>query len=157
MEFQRFSKLLSTDSGQDIIPPTPRPKFWGFKGAGILPRCSTTGRYLLGYRSAEVNEGHSWGLFGGAIEGKEHSRLAALREFREETKYKGRINTRLLYVHKDEGFRFYNYLGHIKEEFIPILDWENEKAEWFALEDFPKPLHFGIRKMMPILNKLEDN
>lgn len=156
MEFGKFAKLLTTDDGHEIIPPTPHPKFWGFKGAGVLVRCSTTERYLLGYRSSQANEGHSWGVFGGAMESKEHSRLAALREFREETKYKGKIYLKLIYVYKDEGFRFYNYLGNVKEEFQPTLDWENEKAEWFALQDFPSPLHFGLRKLIPILSHIEE-
>jgi hypothetical protein len=42
-------------------------KFWGNLGAGILP-ISRTGRILIAYRSLDVNEPHTWGIFGGKLD-----------------------------------------------------------------------------------------
>ena len=42
--------------------------FYGDKGAGILPICKKTGRILVAYRSLEVNEPHTWGIFGGKLD-----------------------------------------------------------------------------------------
>lgn len=39
-------------------------KFWGTQGAGVLPVCKSTGRFLIGLRSGEVNAPNEWGMWG---------------------------------------------------------------------------------------------
>ena len=43
-----------------------------------------TGRILLPHRSQAVEQPGTWGTWGGAIDGKEQPKTAALRELREE-------------------------------------------------------------------------
>ena len=43
-------------------------KFWGTIGAGILPYCVKTKKYLVLLRSDEVLEPLTWGLIGGKLD-----------------------------------------------------------------------------------------
>jgi 8-oxo-dGTP pyrophosphatase MutT (NUDIX family) len=55
---------------------------WGKKGAGVL---LTTGeRIFLLLRSQHVTEPHTWGIPGGAIDGRESALSSAIRELEEE-------------------------------------------------------------------------
>lgn len=127
--------------------------FWGKKGAGILIYCKNTKRFLLGLRSQYVDQPNTWGLFGGAIDEKENTNSAAIRELEEETGYKGELILRTIDIFKKDGFVFHNFLGFVPEEFDVKLDWETTKARWFELKDFPKNLHFGIKRIINILKE----
>ena len=130
--------------------------FWGTQGAGVLVYCPSTRRFLLGYRSAYVNEPHTWGLFGGAIDANEDPKEAAMRELEEEIKFQGRIKLLNLDVFQKQNFKFHNFLGIVQHEFDAVLDWENEDAQWFELNEFPEPLHFGLARLVPLLkNKIK--
>ena len=118
--------------------------FWGKKGAGVLPYCSSTKRFLLGLRSGEVEEPLTWGTFGGALDGGENIEKGAIREFREETKYKGPLTMTPLLVFKSGSFAFHNFLAVIPKEFNPKLDWENTAHAWRRWNDFQHPQHFGL-------------
>ena len=126
--------------------------FWGDEGAGILPFCWSTGRYLLAKRSALVNEPHTWGTWGGASEKKEHSAETAAREFREETGYHGPIRAHKLYVYENEDktFKYTTYLAKFVEEFEPKLNKETEGFVWVTLDEL-KALpnkHFGLKAIL---------
>ena len=73
---------------------------------------------------------------------------------KEETGYNGNVDLQLFDVFQSENFKFYNFLGKVEEEFSPTLDWENESAEWFSLNDFPPNLHFGTKRLLDKLNKI---
>ena len=45
-------------------------------------------------------------------------------------------------------FRYTTFLAEVNSEFKPKLDWETERAEWFALDSLPSPLHFGLRAVL---------
>lgn len=146
------------------------PEYWGKTAAGILPLCIRTGRVLLILRSQLVHEPGTWAIPGGRVEDgsirrdSETGRVfrerietpeqGAVREFREETSYKGRVVLLPLYVFRDttHGFAFFNFLGLVNKEFSEARVeqcWEIEVARWMtigeALEIEPK--HFGLRAL----------
>ena len=127
--------------------------FWGKKGAGVLVYCSATRRFLLGRRSAKVNEPGTWGLFGGAIDSQESTNRAAMRELEEEIGYRGEVILRTIDIFRKDNFSYQNFLGTVPEEFRPKLDWENDKAGWFSFENFPQPLHFGLKRILPMIKR----
>lgn len=124
-------------------------RFWGNRGAGILLIAGDTGRLLLVFRSEYVNEPGTWGIPGGKIDDDDESpKVAAKREAREELGYSGAVDLRPAHVFKAGDFRFFNFIGVVPKEFRPTLDWENDDAEWFSIDDLPSPLHFGIQSLL---------
>lgn len=127
-------------------------RFWGNKGAGVLPFCSSTKRFLINHRSGYVNEPHTWGVWGGAIDSNEQPRQAVLRELREEAGYTGHIELIDAYIFRSSGggFTFYNFIGIVDEEFEPELDWESQGFEWIGYDDLLNKdnLHFGLESLL---------
>jgi 8-oxo-dGTP pyrophosphatase MutT (NUDIX family) len=153
--------LLERPNDDDYVPSSKGEyhlskgdddRFWGNRGAGILLIAKDTGRLLLTFRSEYVNEPHTWGIPGGAIDSHSESpENAARREAHEELKFSGRIDDlQSAYVFRANGggFTYYNFIGIIENEFEPRLDWENEDAEWFELDNLPSPLHFGVNALL---------
>lgn len=120
--------------------------FWGKAGAGCIPFSIITRKFLFVYRSKSVEQPHTWGNIGGAIDGNSGSpKSHAIRELREETRYSGVINKMIpLITFKSKTFVYYNFIAVIDNEYIPYLNWENEDSKWVEFEDWPRPLHFGI-------------
>ncbi len=126
-----------------------KDRFWGKVGAGALILCSETKRFLLPLRSRSVDEGGTWGTWGGAIDSQETPIDAVEREFKEETKYKGNVTFHPLHKFEHEsGFVYYNFVGVVDQEFKPLINWETERAEWRELYNFPKNLHFGMKDIL---------
>ena len=152
--------------------------FWGNLGAGMLPFSKSTKKFMVVFRSKYVNEPETWGIIGGKIdEDKNESIEQALkREFNEETKFDivNKFNKKSytiedielihLYTFESEKstFKYYNYMGLLEEEFIPILDWENDDYKWLSLPELINldNKHFGLetllndKKTMNILKSL---
>lgn len=129
--------------------------FWGSAGAGVLPLALSTGRVLLGLRSEDVNEGGTWGVWGGAFQGAHGeddepvAAFAALREFREETRWDGEDGGLVpLLVFERPGFRYFNFLLPLPKQFTPLLNWEHDEAGWFDLDRLPEELHFGLQELL---------
>ena len=122
--------------------------FWGDQGAGLIYFAASTKRFLLGHRSSAVEQPGQWGTWGGAIDRGENPEEAARREANEETGYSGPIRSVPLFVFRKNDFRYSNFLGIIKDEFLPRLNWENQGFEWCAFGDWPSPLHFGFRAIL---------
>jgi 8-oxo-dGTP pyrophosphatase MutT (NUDIX family) len=118
--------------------------FWGSVGAGCIILAKDTGKLLIAHRSDAVQEPNTWGSWGGAIDSKENPLEALVREINEETGYHGQIEVEPLYVFSKPGFKYYNYLAIVDNEFTPRLDWENQGFIWCGLDNLPKPLHFGL-------------
>jgi 8-oxo-dGTP pyrophosphatase MutT (NUDIX family) len=162
MTFKKFYRLklesiedeISSQKGEYHLGSGENTMFFGNKGAGVLVYCQNTKRFLLGLRSRFVNEPGTWGTFGGKIDNDANPKEAALRELKEETSYSGNIDLQLFDVFQSGNFKFYNFFGKVEEEFKPILDWENESAEWFSLDEFPSNLHFGTKRLLDKLNKV---
>jgi len=160
MTFKKFYRLklesiedeIRSQKGEHHLSSGNDNRFFGNAGAGVLVYCTQTKRFLLGLRSELVNEPNTWGTFGGKIDDDADPKSAAQRELKEETGYNGNINLQLFDVFQSGNFKFYNFFGKVEEEFDPVLDWENESAEWFTLNEFPPNLHFGTKRLLDKLN-----
>jgi 8-oxo-dGTP pyrophosphatase MutT (NUDIX family) len=130
-------------------------KFWGNIGAGILPICTETKRALIAFRSIEVNEPHTWNVWGGKLDDDEDEsdvKGVALREFVEETECDAKLKMIPSYIFKtdDESFKYYNFIGLLNSEFEPELNWEQEDFRWVTFDELMqlKPKHFGLRGLL---------
>lgn len=126
--------------------------FWGDRGAGVLPICPSTGKILVAYRSADVNEPHTWGIFGGMIDEDETPHEAARRELEEESGYSGKFKIIPAHIYRSPkgGFTYFNFLGIVDSEFQAEFDWETENAKWMTLDELEKlkPKHFGLVELL---------
>jgi 8-oxo-dGTP pyrophosphatase MutT (NUDIX family) len=89
---QLLRKLLedTSDDTHDHMSALEKTGFWGSRGAGCIFLSKSSGKILLPYRSANVREGHTWGVWGGAINRDMKDPVdAVVQEVREETGYKG--------------------------------------------------------------------
>lgn len=140
---------LSISNDSEHKKALDKTGFWGKQGAGLIILCSSTGRVLLPLRSGSVEQPHTWGTWGGAINEGEDPRTAALRELREEAGVKINPSTLTkLFVFTKGTFRYTTFLAEVNSEFKPKLDWETERAEWFELDSLPTALHFGLRAIL---------
>lgn len=139
---------------QEVLEDTG---FWGKAGAGSLVLSIKTKRILFALRSKHVQEPLTWGTWGGAIDDGENPKKAAKRELVEEAGYKGRILEMLpLWVFHEpkSGFKYFNFLAAVEDEFIPKLDWENSGHKWVEAGKWPKPLHPGAKLLIRNSGKL---
>lgn len=123
--------------------------FWGKRGAGCLFLAIDTGRICIAHRSQYVEQPGTWGTWGGAIDRDESPESAAMREVREEAGYDGQFKLIPLYVFEhSSGFKYYNYLALVEQEFEPKLNWETQGYSWVNFGEWPSPLHFGLKLVL---------
>jgi 8-oxo-dGTP pyrophosphatase MutT (NUDIX family) len=171
-----IKKLLRENLLDEEYTNDSGEKYFGNLGAGILPISSVTGRILLNYRSSSVNEPHTMGVWGGAVDESDDEGIkeAAKREFHEETGYVGPINLEKAYVYDSAGggFTYYNFIGVIGDEFKPKIDWESDGYKWVTLDELlnwnwswgddstnsgmkgRSPIHFGLSSLLSDANSL---
>lgn len=148
--YEDFILTFIKPSLNETLYDTDTGVWWGKKGAGILPYCKETKRFLISFRSDEVLEPHTWGIWGGKIDDDEDPKIAAMREIHEESGYDGKVILIDSYVFEDENFKYYNFIGLVEEEFTPILDWETENYKWMTFEELLElqPKHFGLEALI---------
>ena len=145
----QYFKLLSSTYDNKFVNMILESSFWGRAGAGAVIVCRETGRLLIPKRSAFVNEPGTWGTWGGAIDEGENPKDAVKRELEEESGYYGEMKIIPLHVFEhDSGFKYYNFLIVVEDEFEPQLNWETERYGWFNLNELPNPLHFGFKGVL---------
>lgn len=129
--------------------------FWGKAGAGCIFIAKDTGRILLNHRSQLVEQPNTWGVWGGAIDGKETPIEAVKREAKEESGYEA-DNSQIIpiFVFHDEksGFKYHNFIVVVEKEFTPKIpissQWETQGWKWVDFGDWPMPLHFGVKSIL---------
>ena len=171
----RFREFLLWEGAYDNLRGC---HYWGDAGSGVLPLCRKTGRILANHRGAFVNEGGTWGIFGGGIflrhcpginctDELEKTKIPeqhAKQELREETGYSGAIEMHLVYRFEDNsmgprglpcGFYYWNYVGIVPEEFgvNPEADsaWEEGgQSDWKTYAELLalEPKHFGLKFLL---------
>lgn len=122
--------------------------FWGKEGAGCIFIARDTGRILLQFRSSRVEQPHTWGTWGGAIDSGETPKDAVHREVEEETGYFGRFGVVRLWTFEKEAFKYHNFLVIVEKEFEPDLGWEGDGYKWVHFGHWPSPLHFGMEALL---------
>jgi 8-oxo-dGTP pyrophosphatase MutT (NUDIX family) len=107
-----------------------------------------TKRFLFLLRTQGKTAG-SWGLVGGRKEPTDITAYDALtREIQEEV---GKIPTIRktipleLFVSNDQHFQYNTYVLLVDREFIPTLNEEHAGYAWCDYDNFPKPLHRGVK------------
>lgn len=114
------------------------------QGAGCTIRAASTGRVLLLRRSPTCPPGGVWSIPAGGVDRGETAIFAALRELEEETGFCGDVS--ILFHSQDR--HFLNLACEVKSEFRVRLNWENDAAGWFDIDDLPDPLYRGLRPFL---------
>jgi len=116
--------------------------------SGGLFLAKNTKRFLFLLRTQGRTAG-TWGLVGGRKEPTDATPFEALkREIEEEigkvTDIKKTIPLEL-FTSNDQNFQYNTYVVMVDEEFIPQLNEEHSGYAWCSYENWPKPLHQGLK------------
>ena len=119
--------------------------------SGGLFLARDTRRFLFLLRTQGRTAG-TWGLVGGRKEPTDATPFEALkREIEEEignvTEIKKTIPLEL-FTSEDQKFCFNTYVLIVDKEFIPTLNHEHVGYAWCDLNQWPKPLHQGVKRSL---------
>ena len=107
-----------------------------------------TRRFLFLLRTQGKTAG-TWGLVGGKKEPSDNTAYDALtREIEEEVGKTPTIKKIIpleLFVSNDQHFQYNTYVLLVDREFTPILNEEHSGYAWCDYENYPKPLHQGVK------------
>jgi 8-oxo-dGTP pyrophosphatase MutT (NUDIX family) len=110
-----------------------------------------TKRFLFLLRNQGRTAG-TWGLVGGKQEPDDATAYQALeREIKEEIGKNPPIKKIIpleLYTSEDQNFHFNTYVLIVEKEFIPTLNDEHVGYAWCNLNNWPKPLHQGVKRSL---------
>lgn len=116
--------------------------------SGGLFLCTDTRRFLLLLRTQGKTAG-TWGLVGGRKEPSDSTVVEALtREISEEVGTTPKIKKIVpleLFTSNDQNFQYSTYVLMIDKEFIPTLNEEHSGYAWCSFNNWPKPLHQGVK------------
>ena len=127
--------------------------------SGALVYALDTKRFLFLHR-AQGKRANLWGLVGGTNEGTETPWEGLQREIFEEI---GEISIKKTipletFISNDSKFHFHTYLCVVENEFLPKLNNEHNGYAWVEFNQWPKPLHHGLKNTLSNkinLSKLE--
>lgn len=107
-----------------------------------------TQRFLFLLRTQGKTAG-TWGLVGGKKEPTDNTAYDALtREIQEEVGKTPAIKKIIpleLFVSNDQHFQYNTYVLLVDREFTPTLNEEHSGYAWCDYENYPKPLHQGVK------------
>jgi 8-oxo-dGTP pyrophosphatase MutT (NUDIX family) len=107
-----------------------------------------TRRFLFLLRTQGKTAG-TWGLVGGKKEPTDNTAYDALtREIQEEVGKTPAIKKIIpleLFVSNDQHFQYNTYVLLVDREFTPTLNEEHSGYAWCDYENYPKPLHQGVK------------
>jgi len=116
--------------------------------SGGLFLAKNTKRFLLVLRTQGKTAG-TWGVVGGKKEPADITPLDTLnREIKEEIGISPAISKIVpieWYSSKDDLFYYHTYVLIVDEEFIPVLNEEHSGYAWVNMNDWPRPLHNGLK------------
>lgn len=116
--------------------------------SGGLFLAKDTKRFLLLARTQSKTAG-MWGIVGGKQEPSDNTPFDALtREIQEEvgkTPVIRKVIPLELFVSNDQQFQYNTYVLVIDKEFIPVLNDEHHGYSWVSYDQWPKPLHRGVK------------
>jgi 8-oxo-dGTP pyrophosphatase MutT (NUDIX family) len=116
--------------------------------AGGVFLARDTHRFLFLLRAQGRTAG-TWGLAGGKKELTDATAYDALiREIQEEVGFIPNIEKTVpieWYSSKDELFYYNTYVLIVDKEFIPQLNDEHSGYCWVSNDNWPKPLHTGLK------------
>jgi 8-oxo-dGTP pyrophosphatase MutT (NUDIX family) len=118
--------------------------------SGALFYTLNTQRFLFLHRT-QTKQNNVWGLVGGRNESEEIPYKALLREIEEEIGFVPDLVKSIpleTFISNDEKFSFHTYLCVVKEEFLPKLNHEHNGYAWVSFNNWPKPLHQGLRNTL---------
>ncbi len=110
-----------------------------------------TQRFLFLLRNQGKTAG-TWGIVGGKKEDTDLTAYSALeREIQEEIGVAPKIKKTIpleLFTSEDQRFFFNTYILIVDKEFIPTLNEEHVGYAWCNLNQWPKPLHQGVKRSL---------
>jgi 8-oxo-dGTP pyrophosphatase MutT (NUDIX family) len=115
--------------------------------SGALFYCKSTKRFLLLQKATGKHYG-TWGLVGGTNLENENPWQGLQREIQEEIGFAPEVIKTIpleTFVSNDKVFNFHTYLCVIEKEFIPTLSNEHSGWAWSNVDQYPKPLHQGLK------------
>jgi len=116
--------------------------------SGGLFLARDTRRFLFLLRTQGKTAG-TWGLVGGRKEPTDATAFEALsREIQEEVGATPKIKKIIpleLFTSNDQNFQYNTYVLMIDREFIPTLNEEHSGYAWTGFDQWPKPLHQGVK------------
>ena len=119
--------------------------------SGGLFLAKDTQRFLFLLRAQGKTAG-TWGLVGGKKEPTDVTAYdALLREIQEEI---GAAPDNIKpvplewYSSRDDLFSYHTYVMIVEHEFIPVLNEEHTGYCWVGINDWPRPLHSGVRNTL---------
>lgn len=107
-------------------------------------------RFLLLHR-ANSKRSQLWGLVGGKNQDGESAWEGLQREIEEEIGIMPEIKKTIpleTFVSNDEKFLFHTYFCIVEDDFIPRLNHEHDGYAWVSYNNWPKPLHNGLRNTL---------
>lgn len=116
--------------------------------SGGLFLAKDTRRFLFLLRTQGKTAG-TWGLAGGKKEPSDATPYEALnREISEEVGKTPPIKKTIpleLFTSNDQNFQYNTYVLIVDREFIPTLNLEHSGYAWCSFDNWPKPLHQGVK------------
>jgi 8-oxo-dGTP pyrophosphatase MutT (NUDIX family) len=110
-----------------------------------------TKRFLLLLRTHEKTAG-TWGIVGGKKEPNDRTQLDTLtREVKEELGFLPKIDKFIpleLFSSHDRHFHYNTFVMIVDNEFIPNLNSEHAGYAWCSYDNWPKPLHRGVKNSL---------
>ena len=110
-----------------------------------------TKRFLLLLRTQGKTAG-TWGFVGGKKEPGDYTAYDALnREIAEEVGKTPKVKKIIpleLFTSSDQNFQYNTYALIVDKEFIPTLNDEHSSYAWCSFNNWPKPLHQGVKNSL---------
>ena len=119
--------------------------------SGGLFLAKDTGRFLFLLRTQGKTAG-TWGFVGGKKEPTDATPYEALKRETEEeigaVEGHKKIVPLELFTSTDQNFQYNTYVIIVDHEFIPTLNEEHSGYAWCSFNNWPKPLHQGVKNSL---------